>query len=86
MKAKEFIPATKPRNFVAKNQKTAGAGAHRDKKRDEKQGNVKHKRDLMPMEAKGKWDPFSGGDFGQDPHPGQNDGDASPDKQKEKDK
>ena len=37
-------------------------------------------------EAKGKWDPFSGGDFGQDPHPGQNDGDASPDKQKEKDK
>ena len=51
MKAKEFIPATKPRNFVAKNQKTAGAGAHRDKKRDEKQGNVKHKRDLMPMEA-----------------------------------
>ena len=43
MKAKEFIPASKPRNFVAKNQKTAGAGAHRDKKRDEKQGDVKHK-------------------------------------------
>jgi hypothetical protein len=51
MKAKEFIPASKPRNFVAKNQKTAGAGAHKDKKRDEKQGNVKHKRDLMPMET-----------------------------------
>jgi hypothetical protein len=51
MKAKEFIPASKPRNFVAKNQKTAGAGAHRDKKRDEKQGNVKHKRDLTPMET-----------------------------------
>ena len=44
MKAKEFIPAGKPRNFVAKNQKTAGAGAHKDKKRAEKQGDVKHKQ------------------------------------------
>ena len=43
MKAREFIPATKPRNFVAKNQKTAGAGAHKDKKRAEKQGDLKHK-------------------------------------------
>jgi len=43
MKAKEFIPASKPRNFVVKNQKTAGAGAHKDKKRAEKQGDVKHK-------------------------------------------
>lgn len=43
MKAKEFIPQIKPRNFVAKNQKTAGAGAHKDKKRAEKQGDVKHK-------------------------------------------
>jgi hypothetical protein len=43
MKAKEFIPASKPRNFVAKNQKTAGAGAHKDKKRADKQGDVKHK-------------------------------------------
>ena len=50
MKAKEFIPASKPRNFVAKNQKTAGAGAHKDKKKAEKQGDVKHKKDLMPME------------------------------------
>ena len=50
MKAKEFIPASKPRNFVAKNQKTAGAGAHKDKKRADKQGDVKHKKDLMPME------------------------------------
>ena len=33
MKAKEFIPASKPRNFVAKNQKTAGAGAHKDKRK-----------------------------------------------------
>jgi len=51
MKAKEFIPASKPRNFVAKNQKTAGAGAHKDKRKAEKQGDVKHKRDLMPMET-----------------------------------
>jgi len=44
MKAKEFIPSTKPRNFVAKNQKTAGAGAHKDKKKALKQGEVKHKQ------------------------------------------
>jgi hypothetical protein len=44
MKAKEFIPVSKPRNFVAKNQQTAGAGAHKDKKRAEKQGDVKHKQ------------------------------------------
>ncbi len=54
MKAKEFIPASKPRNFVAKNQKTAGAGAHKDKKRAEKQGDVKHKlkqfEDAEPMD------------------------------------
>jgi hypothetical protein len=43
MKAKEFIPQSKPRNFVAKNQKTAGAGAHKDKKKAAKQGDVKHK-------------------------------------------
>ena len=51
MKAKEFIPASKPRNFVAKNQKTAGAGAHKDKKRAEKQGDVKHKKQAVPMEG-----------------------------------
>jgi hypothetical protein len=44
MKAKEFIPTSKPRNFVVKNQKTAGAGAHKDKKRAAKQGDVKHKK------------------------------------------
>jgi hypothetical protein len=43
MKAKEFIPSSKPRNFVAKNQQTAGAGAHRDKKKEQKQGYEKHK-------------------------------------------
>jgi hypothetical protein len=54
MKAKEFVPASKPRNFVAKNQKTAGAGAHKDKKKAEKQGDVKHKlkqfEDAEPMD------------------------------------
>jgi len=44
MRAKDFVPASKPRNFVAKNQKTAGAGAHKDKKKAEKQGDVKHKQ------------------------------------------
>ena len=44
MRAKDFIPPSKPRNFVAKNSKTAGAGAHKDKKRAEKQGDVKHKQ------------------------------------------
>lgn len=47
MKAKEFIPSTKPRNFVAKNQKTSGAGAHKDKKKAAKQGDVKHKARTM---------------------------------------
>lgn len=50
MKAKEFIPSSKPRNFVAKNATKGGAGAHKDKKKAEKQGDVKHKKDLMPME------------------------------------
>jgi len=44
MRAKDIIPASKPRNFVAKNQKTAGAGAHKDKKKALKQGDVKHKK------------------------------------------
>lgn len=34
----------KPRNFVAKNAKMGGAGAHKDKKKAAKQGNVKHKK------------------------------------------
>ncbi len=50
MRSKEFIPQSKPRNFVAKNSKTAGAGAHKDKKRAEKQGDVKHKKQSVPME------------------------------------
>ena len=49
MKAKEF--ETKPRNFVAKNAKMGGAGQHKDKKKAEKQGDVKHKQKLVPMET-----------------------------------
>jgi hypothetical protein len=55
MRATEFIidnieeklknVLTKPRNFVAKNamKTTSGAGAHRDKKKEQKQGDFKHK-------------------------------------------
>jgi hypothetical protein len=52
MKAKEFIPTSKPRNFVAKNAQSSGAGRHQDssKKKDMEQGKVKHKKDLIPME------------------------------------
>ena len=40
------IRAVKPRNFVAKNAvaTTSGAGAHKDKKKAMKQGEVKHKK------------------------------------------
>jgi hypothetical protein len=37
------VPSSTPRNFVAKNAKTSGAGAHKDEKRSAKQGNFKHK-------------------------------------------
>lgn len=54
MKIKELLEAqsSKPRNFVAKNAKatTSGAGAHKDKKRAEKQGEVKHKKELIPID------------------------------------
>ena len=42
--------APKPRNFVAKNAINTGAGAHKDKKKAEKQGNVKHKKQAIPMD------------------------------------
>ena len=44
---KKNIPASTPRNFVAKNAKTAGAGAHKDKKKAAKQGQEKHKKPFM---------------------------------------
>jgi hypothetical protein len=40
---KQSMPS-KPRNFVSKNAKMGGAGAHKDKKRAAKQGDVKHKK------------------------------------------
>jgi hypothetical protein len=56
MKAKEFIielnKELKPRNFVAKHASLAGkAGQHKDKKKAEKQGDVKHKKQSMPTES-----------------------------------
>ena len=45
------IPPSTPRNFVAKNAKSSGAGAHKDKKKAEKQGDVKHKKPYMEGEA-----------------------------------
>jgi hypothetical protein len=54
MKIKELLEAVpaKPRNFVAKNAKatTSGAGAHKDKKKAEKQGEFKHKEQKIPMD------------------------------------
>lgn len=44
---KDKIDASKPRNFVAKNAKMGGAGAHKDKKKEQKQGNEKHKKPYM---------------------------------------
>jgi hypothetical protein len=37
------VTPPKPRNFVAKNAIQSGAGAHKDKKKAQKQGDVKHK-------------------------------------------
>ena len=52
---KAKVPATKPRNFVAKNATTGGAGAHKDKKKAAKQGDVKHKaRELDVAEESDK--------------------------------
>jgi hypothetical protein len=42
----------KPRNFVAKNAVQSGAGAHKDKKKAQKQGDVKHKAKEPAYESK----------------------------------
>lgn len=42
--------APKPRNFVAKNAIQSGAGAHKDKKKADKQGDVKHKAQAIPLD------------------------------------
>lgn len=44
---KDKVDASKPRNFVAKNAKMGGAGAHKDKKKEQKQGAEKHKKPYM---------------------------------------
>ena len=46
---KQKQEAPKPRNFVAKNQQTSGAGAHKDKKKADKQGDVKHKGKMLDI-------------------------------------
>lgn len=43
------IEPSKPRNFVAKNAVQSGAGAHKDKKKAAKQGDVKHKGKEIDM-------------------------------------
>lgn len=50
MKNKQEAP--KPRNFVAKNAIQSGAGAHKDKKKAMKQGDVKHKGKLEFAEGR----------------------------------
>ena len=67
MKAKEFIPASKPPNFVAKNAKMGGAGQHKDSKKTGQQvRGQKHKNKpfeegvlsfLKTEPEKKKWDP-----------------------------
>ena len=44
------VEPSKPRNFVAKNAINTGAGAHKDKKKADKQGDVKHKAKAIPMD------------------------------------
>jgi len=48
-KSQKQQQSPKPRNFVAKNATTSGAGAHKDKKKAEKQGDVKHKGKMLDM-------------------------------------
>jgi hypothetical protein len=69
---KNTVPSTTPRNFVAKNAKMGGAGAHRDKKKEQKQGVEKHKKPYMEDHAdaasgwgQGSYDTYSGGNHGR---------------------
>lgn len=45
----EKVTPPKPRNFVAKNAIQSGAGAHKDKKKAQKQGDIKHKKKEMEL-------------------------------------
>lgn len=51
MEAVNKLTPPKPRNFVAKNAAKSGAGAHKDKKKAQKQGQFKHKKLMVPMES-----------------------------------
>ena len=69
---KNTVPSTTPRNFVAKNAKMGGAGAHRDKKKEQKQGVEKHKKPYMEDHAdaasgwgQGSYDTYAGGNHGR---------------------
>ena len=50
----KVIKTEKPRNFVAKNAKMGGAGAHKDKKKAQKQGDVKHRQKEIAESDGGK--------------------------------
>ncbi len=50
----------KPRNFVAKNAINTGAGAHKDKKKAAKQGDVKHKNKEQELAEKSKNESVAG--------------------------
>ncbi len=69
---KKTVPATTPRNFVAKNAKTSGAGAHKDKKKAAKQGKEKHKKPFMEDHStatggwgQGSYDTYGAGNHGR---------------------
>lgn len=47
---KKVISSSTPRNYVAKHAKTTGAGKHKDKKKDAKQGSTKHKNTPLDEE------------------------------------
>ena len=47
LKMSNTLSSAKPRNFVAKNAKMSGAGAHKNKKKAEKQGDLKHKKPVV---------------------------------------
>jgi hypothetical protein len=52
MRAKDFVVKKRDPNWqTLQAKRTSGAaGSHKDSKRSEKQGDVKHKKDLIPME------------------------------------
>ena len=69
---KKTVPSSTPRNFVAKNAKSSGAGAHKDKKKAAKQGQEKHKKPFMEDHStatggwgQGSYDTYSAGNHGR---------------------